>query len=290
MNRSDRVASAFRLRAKRCGGLAGALAAAVGRKTAAAILLSIATLLSGCGAKRVELPTGAGTPYADAALVYAEAVKNCGGVKTMQATLGLSGRAGSTTLRGTVDAGFAAPDRLRLEGRHPLGRPVFILVATGATSTLLMPRDNRVLRDVAPGSIVEALVGLPLTPTELRALVSGCGFGAGDPGEGREYPGEYVAVDVAGATTYLRRDANGWHVAGATRPPLTVVYSDVTSGRPATLRIVSAGTPRADLTVRLSDVNINVTMGDEVFSVDVPSEAQPLTIDQLRRAGPLGGQ
>jgi outer membrane lipoprotein-sorting protein len=258
--------------------------------TSAAVLLSLAAALSGCSAKRVELPTGAGTPYPDAARVYGEAVQDCRGVNTLQATLGLSGRAGSTSLRGTVDAGFAAPDRLRLEGRHPLGRPVFILVATGASSTLLMPRDDRVLRGIAPESIVEALVGLPLTPAELRSLVSGCGFAAGDPGEGREYPGGYVAVDVAGATMYLRRAQNVWHVAAARRPPLSVVYSDVTSGRAATMRVVSTGTPPADLTVRLSDVNINVTMGDEVFSVDVPPEAQPLTLEQLRRAGPLGGQ
>jgi hypothetical protein len=256
----------------------------------AAILLAVAASLSACAPKRIALPTGAGTPYPDAARVYTDAVRDCAGVKSMQATLGLSGRAGATTLRGNVDAGFAAPDRIRLEGRHPLGRPVFILVATAAKSTLLMPRDNRVLRDVAPESIVEALVGLPLTPPELRSLVSGCGFGAGDPGEGREYPGEYVAVDVAGATTYLRRDQNGWHVAGATRAPLTVIYSDDAGARPATLHLLSSGTPRADLTVRLSDVNINVAMGDEVFSVDVPAQAQPLTIEQLRRAGPLGGQ
>ena len=263
------------------------------RSVAVAALLSLAASLAACGSRRLELPTGAGTPYPEAARVYAEAVNDCRGVRTMQATLGLSGRAGATTLRGNVDAGFAAPDRLRLEGRHPLGRPVFILVATGGQSTLLMPRDDRVLRDVAPESIVEALVGLRLTPEELRSLVSGCGFGAAEPGDGREYPGEYVAVDVAGAegaTTYLRRQQNGWRVAGASRPPLSVIYSDAAGGRPATLHLVSTGTPRADLTVRLSDVNINVTMGEDVFSVDVPPAAQPLTLEQLRRAGPLGGQ
>jgi hypothetical protein len=260
------------------------------KETAAAILLALAASLSACSPGRLELPAGAGTPYPDGARVYTDAVKVCAGVKTMQATLGLSGRAGSTTLRGNVDAGFAAPDRIRLEGRHPLGRPVFILVATGAKSTLLMPRDNRVLRDVAPESIVEALVGLPLTPAELRSLVSGCGFAVGEPGEGREYPNEYVAVDVAGATTYLRQDQSGWHVAGATRPPLTVIYSDVTNGRATTLRVVSTGTPRADLTVRLSDINTNVTMGEEVFAVEVPAEAQPMKLEELRRAGPLGGQ
>jgi hypothetical protein len=260
------------------------------RSTPAVILLSLAASLPACAPKRIELPTGSGSPYAEAARAYEEAVKECRGVRTMQATLGLSGRAGTTTIRGTVDAGFEAPDRIRLEGRHPLGRPVFILAAGGGRSTLYMPRDDRVLRDVAPVSIVEALVGVSLAPGELRSLVSGCGFGVAEPAGGREYSGGYVAVDTGGPTTYLRREQNVWRVAAATRPPLTVLYSGFVNGRPATLRVVSSGTPLADLTVRLSDVNINVPMDAAVFAVDVPAAAQPLTLDELRRAGPLGGE
>ena len=260
------------------------------RSTPAVILLSLAASLPACAPKRIELPTGTGSPFAEAARAYDEAVKECRGVRTMQATLGLSGRAGTTTLRGTVDAGFEAPDRIRLEGRHPLGRPVFILAAGGGRSTLYMPREDRVLRDVAPESIVEALVGVSLAPGELRSLVSGCGFGVAEPAGGREYTGGYVAVDTGGPTTYLRREQNVWRVAAATRPPLTVLYSGFVNGRPATLRVVSSGTPRADLTVRLSDVNLNVPMDAAVFAVDVPAAAQPLTLDELRRAGPLGGE
>jgi hypothetical protein len=260
------------------------------RSTPAVILLSLAASLPACAPKPIELPTGTGSPYAEAARAYEEAVKECRGVRTMQATLGLSGRAGTTTLRGTVDAGFEAPDRIRLEGRHPLGRPVFILAAGGGRSTLYMPRDDRVLRDVPPELIVEALVGVSLAPGELRSLVSGCGFGVAEPAGGREYSGGYVAVDTGGPTTYLRREQNVWRVAAATRPPLTVLYSGFVNGRPATLRVVSSGTPRADLTVRLSDVNLNVPMDAAVFAVDVPAAAQPLTLDELRRAGPLGGE
>ena len=260
------------------------------RTTTAALSLFAAANFACGGGRRIDLPSGAGTPFPDAAPAYEEAVKECRGVRTMQATLGLSGRAGSTALRGNVDAGFAAPERIRLEGRHPLGRPVFILVAGGSAPTLYMPRDNRVLRDVAPASIVEALVGLALTPGELRSLVSGCGFGASAPAGGRQYAKGYVAVDTDGATTYLRRQDNVWRVVAAARAPLTVVYSQFTGGRASALRVVSTGNLRTDLTVRLSDVNINVSMDDAVFAVDVPAAAQPLTIEELRRAGPLGGE
>ena len=246
--------------------------------------------LPGCARARLELPTGAGTPFQDGAGAYAAAVEECRGARTVRATLGLSGRAGSTRLRGNVDAGFEAPDKIRLEGRHPLGRPVFILVAAGPKATLYFPRDNRVMRDVPPEAIVEALVGLPLGPGELRSLVSGCGFGVAAPGAGRQYADKVVAVDTAAAITYLRQQEGKWRVIGATRPPLAVHYGDFATGRASTVRLQSAGRAEADLTVRLSDVNINVPLDAAVFAVDVPPSAAPMPIDELRRAGPLGGQ
>ena len=264
----------------------------MGRRSrrAAAVALLTALGLGACAAKRIDLPSGAGSPYPAAPAAYEIAVKECRGVRTLQATLGLSGRAGTTTLRGNVDAGFEAPEMVRLEGRHPLGRPVFILVAADADSTLYMPRDNRVLRNVPPASIVEALVGLPLTPGELRAMVSGCGFGAAEAAQGREYSGGYVAVETAGATTYLRQQQGRWRVVAASRPPLTIQYWEFVSGRATAVHVVASGSPKADLTVRLSDVNINVTLDKAVFAVDVPAAAEPLTLDELRRAGPLGGE
>ena len=59
------------------------------RSTPAVILLSLAASLPACAPKRIDLPTGTGTPYAEAAAAYGEAVKECRGVRTMQVTLGL---------------------------------------------------------------------------------------------------------------------------------------------------------------------------------------------------------
>jgi hypothetical protein len=152
-----------------------------------------------------------------------------------------------------------------------------------------MPRENRVMQNASATDIVEALVGLRLAPHDLRTLVSGCGFEVGQSSDGRQYGDGLVALTVGGATTYLRREQGRWQVVGSTRPPLSVLYSDFASGRPSTLRLHASGTPAADVTVRLSDVNINVPLESEVFAVDVPAGAQPLTIEELRRAGPLGG-
>lgn len=260
------------------------------RQFVALIVLCAAAGISACAAapRRIELPGGAGTPFPDASAALRQAVEECGGVRTLRATLGLSGRAGSTRLRGNVDAGFEAPERVRLEGRHPLGRPVFILVADGPQATLYMPRDNLVLRNAKTAEIVEALVGLPLNGAELRTLVSGCGFGAGTPGSGRSYAGGWLAIDSDNGTPYLREITGRWRLVAAARSPLVVLYSDFADGRPSTLRLESSGSPAADVSVRLSDVNINAPLEAEVFQVDVPANAQPLALDELRRAGPLG--
>jgi hypothetical protein len=205
--------------------------------------------------------------------------------------MAMSGKAGTTKLRGRVDAGFAAPGRLRLEGIPPFGRPVFVLVADGPRATLVLTRDDRVLRDAPADRIVEALVGAALGADALRTLVSGCGLASAAPSDGREYPKSWAAVSSGDATTYLRRAAGRWQIAAATRGPVTATYADYANGRPSTIRVRagSAGRTTADLTLRLSDVDTNITLDPKAFEVDIPQHAVPITLDELRRAGPLGG-
>jgi len=67
-----------------------------------------------------------------------------------------------------------------------------------------------------------------------------------------------------------------------------VHYSAFVLGRPTVLRLQASDASKADLTVRLSDVNINVPLEPQVFEVNAGG-ADPLTLEELRRAGPLGG-
>jgi hypothetical protein len=257
------------------------------------VLAAIAILASACAPKApIALPTGAATPYSGFAAAYDQATAACRGVQTITASMGMSGKAGSTTLRGRIDAGFAAPDRARLEGLHPVfGRPVFVLVAEGGRGTLVLTREDRVLRDAPPDQIVEALAGVPLGPEVLRTAIAGCGFG-GSPAEGREYSNGWIAAAAGDGDVFLRRGAAGWEVAAATRGPITIAYADYAAGRPATIRIRagSGGRASADLTLRLSDVDINTTLDARTFQIELPDRPIPLTLDELRRAGPLGGQ
>ena len=206
--------------------------------------------------------------------------------------MAMSGKAGSTKLRGRIDAGFAAPARARLEGMPPFGKPVFVLVADGARGTLVLTREDRVLRDAPPDQIVEALAGVALGPDALMAAVTGCGLGAASLADGRTFSNGWVAGSTSNGSVYLRRAGDGWQIAAATRGPLTLTYEPGAGSTPSSLRLRAQpdGRTTADLTLRLSDVAINTTLDQRAFEVDIPPDAAPLTLEELRRAGPLGGR
>jgi hypothetical protein len=250
-----------------------------------------AAALWGCAPKAPALPGGAGTPFPEFAAAYSTATAACKDVRTLTASIGLSGKAGTTKLRGRIDAGFEAPARLRLEGIPPFGRPVFVLVSDGPRATLVLTREDRVLRDAPADRIVEALAGVPLGAGELRTLVSGCGFGSAAPADGRSYSNGWASVTAGDVTTFLRPAGGGWQIAAATRGSMTALYADYANGRPSTVRLraESAGRVTADLTLRLADVAINTTLDPRTFVADLPDLPVPLTLEELRRAGPLGG-
>jgi len=252
---------------------------------------------AGCGRRsRVALPTGAGTALPDFTTPYREATADCLALTSLTASIKLSGRSGSTKLSARIDSGFAAPSAIRLEGFPRIsfgGRPFFILVSRDSDSTLVMPRDARVLKGAAPAAILEALTGVALGPADLQSIVGGCGLQTSPPSGGRSYGNGWAAVDAGDASVFLRQIAGRWRVAGALRGALTVAYSDFAAGRAATVRVrlVDAkGHPTADLSLRLSQLEINPPLDAKTFEVEVPRDSVPLTLDELRRAGPLGDQ
>ena len=259
-------------------------------------LASIALMLTAaaaCGPKRLILPTGPGAPAPDFRSAYEQASSACAGVRTLRATASLSGRAGPDRMRGTLIGGFEQPDAMRLEGVAPFGPPAFILAARARTATLLLPRDNRVLTGVSAADILEALAGVRLDPSELRAILTGCVTASRDAAAGRGYENGWMAVDLAGsATVYLRRDQGQWRIVAGLLPALEVQYGQFLGGLPRTVQIESRGDTQGgvavSLTLALSDVATNVSLKPAAFTVDVPADAVPITLVELRDVGPLG--
>ena len=256
------------------------------------VLVVLALAIAACGPRRPPaLPTGSSTPFPEFAAAYAEATAECARVSTFTAVLAMSGTAGRTKLRGRVEAGFAAPANMRLEGIAPFGRPIFVLTAADEHGTLVLTRDGRVLRDAPAASSVEALVGVPLGAAAMRTIVEGCGLPAGaPPTSGRTYADNWAAVEFADHVAYLQRAGESWRIGAATRGALSVFYADFATRRPATirLRVEDAGHVAADITLRVTQADVNTALDASAFSADIPGDAEPLTIEELRRAGPLG--
>jgi hypothetical protein len=213
----------------------------------------------------------------------------------MTAELRLSGRAGGTRLRGRLLAGLERPASLSLEAVAPFGAPLFILGAQDESATLLFPRDDRVLRGERVDAILETLAGVRLTARDLLAILAGCAVPDAAPAGGREYDGGWVRVDLSGgATVYVRRRAAGgpWRIVAARVGSLEIEYAAFDGALPSRIRIRSSGRGgsrvEADLGLELYQVETNVDINPAAFAVKVPVRAEPMTLDELRRFGPLG--
>jgi hypothetical protein len=241
--------------------------------------------LTACGQPRVTLPSGAGTPAPDFEKTYADARAQCDGVRSLQAELGMSGRAGGQRLRGRVLAGLV-PDALRLEGVAPFGAPVFILVADGARGTLLLSRERRVVQDAAPDDILNALVGVPLGTNDLRAVLTGCVRAASAATAARAYGPEWLAVELAaGGTIYLHRVSNTWRIVAGRYGGLEIDYAAFEGDRPS--RIVLRGAD-VNLALAVSQVEVNGDLPrEQLVALKIPEGVAPLSLEQLRKAGPL---
>src|SRR4029450_6063316 len=131
----------------------------------------------------------------DSSAIVQEAFGHCGAVRSLTLEIGFSGKVGTTRLRGRLHAGFRAPDAIRLEAVAPFGAPFFILAGSDDKATLLLPRDERVLSGAKPGSVIDALTGLDVSPGDLRAWLVGCAAPAAEVKGARAFGDAWVAID-----------------------------------------------------------------------------------------------
>jgi len=245
-----------------------------------------------CAKPHINLPTDTGTPLPDFRTIHMQISSACAGVRTLTAEIGMSGRAGRQKLRGRVVAGFARPASMRLEGVAPFGPPAFILVARGMNATLLLPRDEpRVLRGAQPQDILGALTGVALAPADLQAILTGCVVPAPQATEARRHANGWASIDLSGgATLYLQpAGQNMWSLRAAKRDGWQIEYPVWSGNFPQTVRLQSTQpNVNVDLTASLSQIETNKDLEDAAFNVNVPPDADPITLDELRSAGPLG--
>ena len=256
----------------------------------ALVLAVAAAAVSGCAKPRLQLPSGPSVPLDNPNQIFDEAFGGCSDLRSLTLEIGLSGRAGGRKLRARLLAGLAAPSSIRLEAVAPFGAPGFILAASDASSVLLLPRDDRVLRDAPPQDILAALAGVHVGPADLLAFLAGCPGAAPVASGARRFSDEWAAVDLDdGGVAYLQHGET-WHLAAIVRPDLRTVFQEWTVEGPGRVGLQSpdAGDPAAfDLSLRLSQVERNAEIPPAAFSVEVPPDTEPITLDELRRAGPM---
>ncbi len=256
-------------------------------------ICSAAAVAAGCASTRLVLPDGPGTPYPGFERLFGAVVSECRSVRSVETLIRLSGRGGGAALRGRVRAGLAEPASMRLEGLAPFGAPAFYLVASPREATLWLTREARVVTGVPAPELFASLTGIPFGPDDLRAVLTGCLVPDPRPIAGRRL-GDWIAVDLAGgAVAWLREIEGEHHLVAGTRDGLMVEYGEFRRRLPRLVRVSSArpggggGEPLTDLTARLSQVSLNVTLGAEAFSLTVPPDVAPATLEELRGAGPL---
>jgi len=247
--------------------------------------------------KPIALPSDPGTPFSDFAAVHAQLSSACTGVRTLQMEIGLSGRAGNEPLRGRVLAGFERPSSMLLQGVAPFGAPVFILAARDGSATLLLTREDRIIRKAPPEAILGALTGVALDPADLLAVFTGCVVPGPRPTAGRLHAAGIASIEVESvdqgsqrrtATVYLRRNGSQWQLRAAKRDGWQIEYTPGTGSFPQSVRLISTNPDVVvGITAALSQIETNEVLDPKAFIVDEPKNVMPMTVDELRQAGPL---
>ena len=228
-----------------------------------------------------------------------EATADCRGVTDADARRSaLSGRAGvDEASSARIDAGFAAPAAIRLEGYPRIsfgGRPFFILVVADADSDArAAARWPRPARRAARRPSSKRSPAWRSGPASCGRSSAGCGLAA-SPAVGRPVvsPNGWAAVDAGETHVFLRQIAGRWRVGAARRGALTVAYADFAARarrRPCGSGRRRDGTPRRPISsLRLSQSGDQSAARRRGVRGRRAARRAPLTLDELRRAGPLG--
>jgi hypothetical protein len=158
--------------------------------------------------------------------------------------------------------------------------------------TLLFPREARVLEGDDAPAVLGALTGVALGPADLQAILTGCVTAEPRPTAGRLHASGWASIDLeAGRTLYLQSRNGTWQLRAARRDGWQLEYQAWQGAFPQSVRLRSEGRDgNVDLVVTTSQVEANVAIDPAAFTVNIPARAEPLSIEELRKAGPLRGQ
>lgn len=245
-------------------------------------------VLSACAARTPPRPVGTPAPDPTAADAFVTATAACKGFRSIEGELSLSGRAGGERVRGRILTGLESGGAVRLEAVAPFGAPFFVLAGRNERATLVLPRERRVLKDTGVAEVLERLTGLTLGADDLRLILSGCLVDRAAPSDGRQWGAEWRAVTIGPDRVAYVRTHNGQPVlTAADYGPWHIDYSGHAAGFPRVVRVRRAGDNAIDITARVEQLAVNTQINPLAWVVDVPSDADPMTLEELRSIAPL---
>jgi len=233
-------------------------------------------LLAGCGAKRP--PQASIWPLDfDHAAAIERLVTLASRPVLLDGTLRFSGRHAGERLRARAIAVIEPNGRFYVES---LGQLSFVLACDGDEIRVLLPHERQWLRAPASVATVEALIGLPLRPVELGALISGVGAPADLLRTARLL--DRGRLEVTGGHLQLE-PAGGSITAGSLRG---LEFQLDRPDRRLRLRV-----PERDLemTIRWSVLDDEPRDDPALFRPDVPDSFEELELARLRQPVLLPG-
>ena len=250
-------------------------------------LLPVAVVAAGCAARVFTPPVGPAVPFADAPQVWEQVTAPCRDAQRYVAQLRVQGWVGSRDQRiaQTLDGAVTRGDDVYLELRM-VGTTVFQMAGQAGQSTIVFPRDERVL--TAPTrDIVSALTGLQWGGRELLDVLSGCVASPAGAVSG-ERAGSSLRITLSPTTHAWLRERDGrWQVWAAQVEGWPVEYQMFSGRWPSTVHVTATGATPLDLRFTVSQVKVNIDLPPAIFTATVPSHFQTITLDDLRSIGPL---
>lgn len=262
-------------------------------RRAAVFILLAAIGVANCAPRLqlLELPSGAWEPAADGGAGWLQAVARCPAVNTLVSEASLNGSMGGQRVRGRLVLGVTR-EAARLELVAPFGGALFYFVSQNGRATLYLTRENRVVRDADPEELLAALTGIPLGQNALLPTLIGCPPVLGQGTTASRMGDRWQRVSLDDYEYYLQRaSARGaWRLVATIRQradgtTLRAEYRDFQSDLPQRVLLYSAD--RFQVELRLSQPELNTELNASVFTVSVAADAVPMTLEELRQAGPL---